>query len=123
LTWYFPQDEINKVANLQNYNRLITKPHSMYMGVAFGLGIPALLILLALFGLHFYYTGRKLWIRSLGANHTFAVSLFLFFCAFAIQALFNDPVADAGAIFWILLGVAVSLNTEMDQPSPDCNIL
>ncbi|HRY12495.1 MAG TPA: O-antigen ligase family protein [Syntrophomonadaceae bacterium] len=122
LTWYFPQDEINKVANLQNYNRLITKPHSMYVGVAFGLGIPALLILLILLGLHFYYTGRNLWIRSLDANHTFAMSLLLFFSAFAIQALFNDPVVDAGAVFWILLGVSVSLNMDADQPSPDCNI-
>ncbi len=119
LPWYFPQDDINKVANLQDYNRLITKPHSMYMGVAFGLGIPALLVLLLLFGLHFYYTGRNLWSRRLGTNSIFAASLFLFFSAFIIQALFNDPVVDAGAIFWILLGVSVSLNKEVDQPSPD----
>ncbi|NLN88206.1 MAG: O-antigen ligase family protein, partial [Syntrophomonadaceae bacterium] len=118
LTYYFPQDDINKVANLYSYNTLITKPHSLYMGVAFGLGIPALLILLFLFGLHFYSTGRNLWSWRLGPNHTFAVSLFLFFCAFMIQALFNDPVVDAGAIFWILLGVSVSLNKEVDQPSP-----
>lgn len=122
MTWYFPQDDLYKVANLQDYNRLITKPHSMYMGVAFGLGIPALLILLLLFGLHFFSTGRRVWSRRLGTNHTFAVSLFLFFCAFTIQALFNDPVVDAGAIFWILLGVAISLNKEVDQPAPGCII-
>ena len=122
LPYYFPQDDLYKVANLQDYNRLITKPHSMYMGVAFGLGIPALLIMLSLFGLHFFSTGRHVWSRRLSTNHTFAVSLFLFFCAFTIQALFNDPVVDAGAIFWILLGVAVSLNKEVDQPAPNCII-
>lgn len=119
LTWYFPQDDFNKGANLQDYNRLITKPHSMYVGVAFGLGIPALLVLLSLFGLHFYSTGRHLWSPRLDTHHPFGVSLFLFFCAFSIQALFNDPVVDAGALFWILLGVSVSLNKEADQPSPD----
>jgi len=122
LTYYFPQDDINKVANMYSYNTLITKPHSMYMGVAFGLGIPALLVLLLLFGLHFCYTGRNLWHQRLGTNSIFAVSLFLFFCAFTIQALFNDPVVDAGAIFWTLLGVAVSLNKEVDQPAPNCII-
>lgn len=122
LTYYFPQDDLNKVANMQDYNRLITKTHSMYMGAAFGLGFPALLILLSLFGLHFYFTGRSLWVRRQGTNYTFAVSLFLFFCAFTVQALFNDPVVDAGAIFWILFGVAVSLNKEVDQPAPNCII-
>lgn len=119
LTYYFPQDDVNKVANLMDYNRLITKPHSMYMGFGFGLGIPALLVMLALMGLHFHNTSRHLWSRRLETRHTLPVALFLFFCAFAVQALFNDPVVDAGAAFWILLGVAVSLNKEVDQPPPE----
>ena len=122
LPYYFPQDDINKVSNLYSYSTLITKPHNAYLGIAFGLGIPALLLLLLLFGLHFYYTGRYLWQSRLNQKSIFPVSLFLFLCAFIIQALFNDPVVDAGAIFWILLGVAVSLNKEVDQPSPDCII-
>lgn len=118
LAYYFPQDDINKAANLLYYDRLITKPHSMYAGVAFGLGIPALITLLTLFLLHFFYTGRRLWRLQLDSGQGFPLALFLFFCAFAFQALFNDPVVDAGAVFWILLGVSVSLNEESDQPSP-----
>jgi len=122
LAYYFPQDDINKVANLKDYNRLVTKPHSLYMGIAYGLGIPALVVLLALFVLQFYYTGRRLWSTQLTSRHIFPASLFLFFCAFMVQALFNDPVVETGAIFWILLGVAASFNKEMDQPSPTSNI-
>ena len=116
LAYYFPQNDINKVANMNDYNTLITKPHNMYLGVAYGLGIPALLGLLILFLLHFYFTGRYLWRTELNQNHVFPAALFLFFCAFAVQAMVNDTVIDAGAIFWILMGAAVSLNLVEDQP-------
>jgi len=60
LAYYFPQNDIKKVAGIGSYNLLITKPHNAYLGIAYGSGIPALLALLALLFIHFYHTGRFL---------------------------------------------------------------
>lgn len=110
LAYYFPQNDINLVANLGSYNYIITKPHNMYLGIAFDYGIPALIVLLILFGFHFVYTGKHLWQSQLNGDKAFQTSLFLFFCAFLVQAMFNDVIVDAGALFWLLFGVGVAFN-------------
>lgn len=111
LAYYFPQNDINMIAAMNSYNMLVTKPHNMYVDIAYGSGIPALLALLVLFGLHFYHTGRRLWKAERSEALFFPTALFLFFCACVVQWLFNDLIIDVGAIFWILLGVGISLNT------------
>jgi O-antigen ligase len=110
LSYYFPQNDINKIAGLGTYNTLISKPHNLYLGIAYGSGIPAMLTLLYLFFMHFYRTGQYL-IKA-ERNHTVILpaALFLFFCAFTVQWLFNDSVIGSAAIFWTLLGISVSLH-------------
>lgn len=117
LAYYFPQNDVNKVANLHDYTTLETKPHNMYLGIAYGMGVPALLVFLVLLGLHAYYTGCLLWRGSLTEESAFPAALFLFFCAFAVQAVFNDAIIPVGTIFWILMGVGVSLNREGQRTS------
>lgn len=112
LTYYFPQNDIYKVAGLGSYRKVTSKPHNWYLGIAYGSGIPALLSLLALFGLHFYYSTRKLLQEQSNEAKVFPAALYLFFCTFAVQWLFNDAVLGSTAIFWVLLGIAVSLNLE-----------
>ena len=114
LAYYFPQNDINLVANLGSYNYIITKPHNMYLGIAFDYGIPALIVLLILFGFHFVYTGKHLWQSQFNGDKAFQTPLFLFFCAFLVQAMFNDVIVDAGAVFWLLFGVGVAFNPIED---------
>lgn len=109
LAYYFPQNDKNLVSHLGSYNYIITKPHNMYLGIAFDYGIPALIALLILFGFHFIYTARHLWHFQLNGDKVFQTSLFLFFCAFLVQAMFNDVIVDAGALFWLLLGIGVGI--------------
>jgi hypothetical protein len=116
LVYYFPQNDVNKVSNLNKYSTLITKPHSMYLGIAFGMGIPALLALLALFLLHIYYTARNLWRASASQSLVFPAAVFLFFCAFVLQGIFNDLVVSSGAVFWTLLGAGIALNRAPAPP-------
>lgn len=110
LAYYFPHNDINHIANLHSYNMYITKPHNMYLDIAFGSGIPALLSLFALFFMHLYYTARRLIREKRTPTIIFPAALFSFSCAFMVQWLFNDSVIGSSAIFWTLLGVGVSLN-------------
>lgn len=110
LAYYFPQNDIYLIANLGSYNYIITKPHNMYLGIAFDYGIPALIILLILFGFHFIHTARHLWHSQLNGEKAFQTSLFMFFCAFLVQAIFNDVIVDTGAIFWLLFGIGAAFN-------------
>lgn len=116
LAYYFPQNDIDNIAYMLSYDQLVSKAHNMYLDIAYGSGLPALLALLALFFLHFRHTWRRLWQAERDDSLAFRTALFLFFCTFAIQWLFNDMLADSSAVFWILLGAGVSLNKEQDQP-------
>jgi O-antigen ligase len=110
LAYYFPQNDINKIAGVDSYDALATKPHNFYLGMAFGSGIPALLAMLALFIIHFYHTSRRLLRAERNQAIIFPAALFLFFCGFTVQWLVNDSVIGSAVIFWTLLGVGVSLN-------------
>ncbi len=116
LAYYFPQNDINKIAGIDSYDTLITKPHNFYLAMAFGSGIPALLSMLALFMMHFYYTSRHLLKAERNQAIIFPAALFLFFCGFTVQWLVNDSVIGSAGIFWTLLGVGVSLNLR----HPEC---
>jgi hypothetical protein len=113
LAYYFPQNDINAIANLDNYTTLVTKPHNMYLGITYGSGLLAGLALLALFIMHFYYTGRRLLSAVPSQELVLAAALFLFFCAFAVQGLFNDVFVDGAVLFWILLGTGISVTREL----------
>jgi len=115
LPYYFPQNDVNKIAGLWDYKTLVDKPHNFYLAVAYGLGIPALLALLALFLLHFYHTGRYLLAAPRGPQLVFPTALYLFFSAYLVQWLFNDSVVGSAQIFWILTGVGVSLNRTLSN--------
>jgi hypothetical protein len=112
LAYHFPHNDINMIAGMGSYGNIITKPHNIYLGIAYGSGIPAMLALLALFLLHIYHTGRRLWLAERSENLALPAAIFLFFCAFAVQWLVNDSVIGSSAIFWTLLGIGVSLNNE-----------
>lgn len=112
LAYYFPQNDIKKVAGIGSYNLLITKPHNAYLGIAYGSGIPASLALLALLFIHFYHTGRFLLRADKNEAIILPASLFFFFSVFAIQLVFNDSNIGSSSIFWPLLGIAVSLQNN-----------
>ncbi len=114
LAYYFPQNDINKIAAIDSYSTLVTKPHNMYLGMAYGAGVPALLALLALFLRHFYYTGKRLLKGEHDDEVILPTALFVFFCTYIVQWLFNDSVVGSAAIFWVLLGVGVSVNMAGD---------
>jgi len=117
LAYYFPQNDPEKVKYLHQGNIFVNKSHCYYIDVAFGYGIPALLFMLALFILHIY---RSILTISHDPGDQFKpwrLALLAFFLAYLLQWLFNDATIGSSIVFWVLFGLAVSLNT-LPLPAP-----
>jgi len=104
LAYYFPHS-----ASRIGPGAIVCKPHNMYLDVAFGSGIIALGALMALFLLHFLNTT----IIIFGKRNICSIApLFVFWCAFLIQWMFNDSMITTTPVYWGLFGIAVSLNNS-----------
>jgi O-antigen ligase len=109
LAYFFPQDDPMKNAGLNNPDTIVDKPHNMYIGIAFGAGILTLLAFLVLLFRHAWQHIALLKKRIRTERQVILASLFAGWCAYLVQALFNDSVIGTGVVFWTLFGISVSL--------------
>jgi len=112
IPYYFPQNDIMKVAGLGTYNQVVDKPHCFYLQLAYGCGLIALLALLGLFVLFLYNGLRFAWQAVSDEKGAFIAAIVVFFVAFALQWLFNDSIIGTSPMFWVLTGVGVALGRE-----------
>jgi O-Antigen ligase len=117
LAYFFPQDDPEKHANIETYTVIVDKPHNMYIGIAYGAGVIALMAFLALI-----FNIALLTIKHLIKNkfidndeHIIFVSIAAACCAYLIQALFNDSIIGTAVIFWVLFGLLASFLTQNKQ--------
>ncbi|WP_035100238.1 O-antigen ligase family protein [Aneurinibacillus terranovensis] len=109
LAYHFPQDDPNKISNLHDANVVVDKPHNMYIGLAFGSGILALIAFLFLMIRHFLHYISFIRNRIVYEKEKILAALFTGWCAYLIQAFFNDSIIGTAPIFWILFGVSVAV--------------
>lgn len=123
---YFPQNDYVGKYNCNKFgaelgddkNILIDKPHSLYLGTAFGTGFLSLLALLSIFILYIiesisiYRNGLFIdFISFVGAG------IFLGIDGFLISAITNDSVVSIMPIFYGLLGVGIAINMMLRKQS------
>lgn len=109
---HFPQnDYIGKLNGIGDMWIIIDKPHNLYLQVGTSSGIVAMLAFLLLFAVYFLHS-LKLYIKN--SDFDFMVSagiaFFAAFCGYAVAALFNDSVVSVAPVFWVLLGLGISIN-------------
>ncbi|RCW48150.1 O-antigen ligase [Halanaerobium sp. MA284_MarDTE_T2] len=108
---YFPQDDvIGKLKFFSNPEIIVDKPHNLYLQIAVNTGIISLLVLLYLWGNYIFssfvlYNNSDLssWQNRLGIALLGAVSAYL------VAGFFNDSVISVAPVFWIILGLGISL--------------
>lgn len=117
----FPQNDlIGLYYSYGSPNTIVDKPHNLYLQIALNDGIIALLAFLAIMVIYIIdsmklYALKKDFTKSqkLGAATCLGVIGYLF------AGIFNDSVVSVAPVFWIVLGVGVSLNymnrTEMNK--------
>ncbi len=110
LTYYFPQDDPMKHANIQTYQVVVDKTHSMYVGTLYGTGIVGFLAFMSIliFGA---IRAITFIIKNTFKSETNIITLALFsaIVAYLIQALFNDSLLGMTNVFFVLFGCFVSV--------------
>jgi len=114
---YFPQsDVIGKLKFFSTPKMIVDKPHNLYLQIAVNTGILSLLALLWLWGKYllsslflYFNPDLKNWQDRLGIALMAAVTAYL------TAGFFNDSVISVAPVFWILLGLGISLNLLVED--------
>jgi hypothetical protein len=109
LAYEFPQNDVNKISNLNDSNTVVDKPHNMYLGLAYGSGVLALAAFLWLIGRHIWAYLSVLRYRITNEKEIVLAALFAGWAAYLVQGLFNDSINGTSLIFWIIFGVSASI--------------
>ena len=94
---------------------MVSKAHNFYLDIAFGCGLPALIVLLALFALFFLkeHPPLKPDLTPDGLPQRETVLRFagwLCCVSLMVQFLVNDQSIALGIIFWLMTGLYLSLS-------------
>ena len=111
ITYNFPQSDPQKIANLGELYVMVTKPHNVYLSYAYGAGISALIVFLAINALGLVALIRYIYRRKKEGMPFDPVAMCFMagWAAYLIQALVNDDSIAVAHIWWALFGIAAAL--------------
>lgn len=111
---YFPQNDIfgKMYAYYGDMWQVVDKPHNLYLQIALNTGIISLLAFLILMGLYILKSIR-IYIKSTYDDFISqaGVAVFAAIIGYLGAAFFNDSVVSVAPVFWVLLGLGVSINS------------
>jgi O-antigen ligase len=114
---FFPQND--RVARHNAgfpLDRLIDKPHNMYLHMAVGTGLLSMIAFLAMLGLYFVQSVKLYWRREYEEFTEFVgVGIFLGVTGFAFAALVNDSSVSVMPMFYGLLGTGIAINIMLKR--------
>ncbi len=108
----FPQDDfIAKLNIYMDANMVIDKPHNMYMQTAVNTGAISIISLLVTFFIYIV-TGFKLYSKIVynTLEKYVGASCLISVIGYLISGFFNDNVVSVAPIFWLILGLGISIN-------------
>ena len=107
---YFPQNEFRAKLHYPLW-QIIDKPHNYYLQTAINTGVISLIALLVLFSMYFA-SSAKIYIKNRYDNFNSIVGLGMFVAVFGyvIAAVFNDSIVSVAPVFWVILGMGISVN-------------
>ena len=118
---YFPQNDF--VGKLKTYGsalQIVDKPHNLYLQIAINTGIISLLAVLSLFIIYFVSSIKLYSQIQLNTIYTIVgFGILVAFTGYTVTGLFNDSVISVAPVFWILLGVGISINLKLKETSGD----
>lgn len=114
---YFPQQDIKgkMYAYYGDMWQLVDKPHNLYLQIALNTGVLSLIAVLALFTMYFIKS-FKIYYRS-EFNDFYSIAglgIFVAVCGYLGAGIFNDSVVSVAPVFWMLLGMGISINNILD---------
>ncbi|MDW5298601.1 MAG: O-antigen ligase family protein [Sedimentibacter sp.] len=111
----FPQDDfIGKLSAGMEMNTVVDKPHNLYLQIATNTGVLSLLSLIGLWGIYIV-SGLKLYSKIVfdSLEKYIGASCLISIIGYLSAGMFNDSVVSVAPIFWILLGLGISINFRL----------
>lgn len=116
----FPQDDyIGKVIGYGTPNKVVDKPHNMYLQFGINTGVISMILNILMFA-YYFFTSLMLYIKNREQNFYYAVGLGLFtgITGYFVAGLFNDSLVSVAPVFWILFGLGIAVNQIIKRDSP-----
>ncbi|WMJ78070.1 MULTISPECIES: O-antigen ligase family protein [unclassified Sedimentibacter] len=111
----FPQDDIlAKSYVFADPNTVVDKPHNLYLQIATNTGVFSLMSLLAAWGVYIIISLKlysKITFDSL--EKLIGASCLVSIIGYLAAAIFNDSIVSVAPIFWIILGLGISINLRL----------
>jgi len=109
----FNQDDFIAKLNLVDFdaNIVVDKPHNMYLQIAINTGVISLLALLAIWGMYIV-SSLILYSKVSFAKKEEIIggACMISVIGYLMAALFNDSVVSVAPLFWLILGIGISIN-------------
>jgi len=110
-TLVFPQNDYVGAYHSGYENRIITKPHNMYIQIGVQTGLLSLIAFIAFYILYFI-SSVKLYIRSRFSSFysIFGLSIFVGTIGYMTSGLAYDSSITTAPVFWVLIGCGIAVN-------------
>ncbi|MCY6484501.1 O-antigen ligase family protein [Clostridium aestuarii] len=114
---FFPQDDyVGKVIAYGTDNMLVDKAHSLYLQTGINTGVISLIALLAMFLIYFVSSIKTYFKNEFNDFYSvLGLAVFLACCGYIVAGIFNDSVVSVAPVFWVLLGMGISINLKLKK--------
>lgn len=112
---FFPQDDyVGKLIAYGTDNMIVDKAHSLYIQTAINTGVISLIALFAAFAMYFISSVKVYFKNEYKDFYSIlGSSIFVAVCGYLGAGLFNDSVVSVAPVFWVLLGMGISINCKL----------
>ena len=113
----FPQDDFFAKVNMGwSANMIIDKPHNMYFQIAINTGVLSLFSLIVLWVLYTVSSIKLYWNMEIDCLDKYmGLACFLSVVGYLISGLFNDHIVSVSPLFWLILGLGISINSKLKK--------
>lgn len=112
---YYPQhDYVGKSLFLGGANRIVDKPHNLYLQVGINTGVLSLLAFLFLVSYYCIHS-VPLYLKS-GYNDLYSIAggaVLAALVGYLVAGIFNDSIVSVAPVFWALLGLGICCNHQV----------
>ena len=107
----FPQQDYVALHNFGFGNQLLTKPHNLYLQISVQTGLLSLIAFLAFYGMYFI-SSLKLYLKGKYKSYYAKVGVATLVASlnYMILGLANDSSITVTPVFWVLLGLGITVN-------------
>ncbi len=114
----FNQDDFIAKLNLIDFdaNIVVDKPHNMYLQTAVNTGVGSLLATLAIFVIYIISSIKLYYKMSFAkSDELIGGACLISIIGYLSAAMFNDSVSSVAPLFWLVLGVGISINLMLKK--------